>query len=110
MIYWQEFERVDLRIGTVVRVEPFPEARNPSYKVFVDFGDDLGIKKSSAQITHLYHPDDLIGKQVLGVVNFPPKQIGPFMSEFLLTGFTQSDGSVVLATTDQPVKNGLKLS
>ena len=109
-ISWQEFEQVDLRIGTVVEVRLFPEARKPAYILHVDFGPEIGTLKSSAQITDLYSPDDLLGRQVLGVVNFPKKQIGPVSSECLITGFTQADGTVVLAQAEQPVANGLKLA
>lgn len=109
-IEWSDFERVELRAGTIVSVEEFPEARVPAYKLLVDFGPDIGCKKSSAQITDLYDPDDLVGKQVVAVVNFPPKQIGPFMSECLVTGFHREDNKVVLATVDSQVPNGAKLS
>lgn len=109
-IQWSDFEMVQLRTGTVLDVQEFPEARIPAYKVTVDFGDEIGTLKSSAQITDLYSPEDLIGRQIVGVVNFPDKQIGPFMSQFLLTGFTQDDGSVVLAQPERLVKNGLKLA
>lgn len=108
-ITWNEFERVELRVGTVVRVEPFPEARKPAYRIWVDFGQALGVRKSSAQVTDLYEPAELVGTQVVGVVNFPPKQIGPFMSEFLVTGFTDDDGAIVLARPERPVPNGAKL-
>ncbi len=107
---WKEFERVELRVGTIVAAEPFPEARKPAYKLTVDFGPALGTRRSSAQITDLYAADELVGKQVLGVVNFPPKQIGPFMSECLVTGLVQDDGSVVLAVPDRPCANGLRLA
>jgi tRNA-binding protein len=107
---WQEFERVELRAGTIVAAEPFPEARKPAYKLTVDFGEEIGVRRSSAQITDLYTADELIGKQVMGVVNFPRKQIGPFMSECLVTGFVQADGSVVLAVPDRPCANGLRLA
>ena len=109
-INWQEFEQVDLRIGTVIEARPFPEARKPAYILHVDFGPEVGVLKSSVQITDLYSPDDLVGRQVLGVVNFPIKQIGPVRSECLITGFTQADGSVVVAQPEQPVANGLKLA
>lgn len=108
-ITWNEFEQVELRVGTVVRAEEFPEARKPAYKVWVDFGAEIGTRKSSAQITDAYNPSELIGKQVVGVVNFPVKQIGPIKSEFLLTGFYRPDGAVILAVPDQEVPNGAKL-
>ena len=107
-ISWSDFELVELPSGTIVDVQDFPEARNPAYKVWVDFGQEIGIKKTSAQITQLYSKEELVGKQVVGVINFPPKQIGPFTSEFLLTGFYTDDG-VVLTSIERPVKNGLKL-
>ena len=107
---WEEFERVELRVGTIVSAAPFPEARKPAYKITVDFGETIGVRRSSAQISDLYTTEDLIGKQVMAVVNFPKKQIGPFMSECLVTGFVQSDGSVVLAVPDRPCANGLRLA
>jgi len=106
---WNEFQRVELRVGTVIAVEEFPEARNPAWKLTVDFGEKIGARRSSAQITDLYVAEELLKKQVLAVVNFPPKQIGPFMSECLVTGLVQDDGSVVLAVPDKPVRNGLRL-
>lgn len=109
-ISWKQFEQVELRIGTIIKAYSFPEAHKPAYKLSVDFGKEIGIKKSSAQITDLYSKEDLIGKQVIGVVNFPPKQIGSFMSECLITGFYNEDKNVVLAVPDQKVPNGLKLS
>ena len=109
-IEWQDFERVELRAGTVVSAEAFPEARVPAYKLVVDFGPDIGHRKSSAQITDLYRADELVGRQVIAVVNFPPKQIGPFMSECLVTGFRRDDGQVVLASVDSEVPNGAKLA
>lgn len=109
-IEWLDFERIELRAGTIVVVEDFPEARKPAYKLTVDFGPELGIKRSSAQITTLYTKDELVGRQVLAVVNFPPKQIGPFRSEVLVTGFYREDGAVVLAVPDQSVPNGAKLA
>jgi len=107
-ISWEEFEKVELRVGTIVEVNEFPEARKPAYKVIVDFGEEIGAKKSSAQITDLYSKDELIGKQIIGVVNFPPKQIGPYVSEFLVTGFVTEEG-VVLAVPDKKTENGKKL-
>lgn len=109
-INWDEFEQVELRVGTVTRVEEFPEARKPAYKLWADFGEQIGEKKSSAQVTDLYRPEDLLGRQIVGVVNFPPRQIGPFMSEFLVTGFIDETGVVTLAVPERPVKNGLKLA
>ncbi|MCF5903559.1 tRNA-binding protein [Aeromonas veronii] len=97
-ISWQDFEMVELRVGTLVRVEPFPEARKSAYKVWADFGPELGIRKSSAQITALYQPEQLVGRQIIAVVNFPTKQIGPFQSEFLLTGFYRPEGAGGMAT------------
>lgn len=108
-ISWQDFEAVELRVGRIIEVQEFPEARKPAYKLKVDFGE-FGIKKSSAQITTLYTPSDLVGKQVIAVINFPPKQVGSFMSECLVTGFVQHDGSVVLAVPDKPVTEGLRLA
>lgn len=109
MITWEEFERVELRVGTVIDVEEFPEARNPAYKLKIDFGETLGIRKSSAQITTLYSKQDLMGRQVLAVTNFPPKQIGPFMSECLVTGVKTEKGDVVLVGPDSKVAEGLRL-
>ena len=108
-ISWDDFQKIELRIGTIVAVDAFPQARKPAWKLTVDFGDETGVRKASAQITDLYDKEELVGKQVVGVVNFPPKQIGPFMSECLVTGFAQADGSVVLAVPDKPVVNGLRL-
>jgi len=108
-ISWQDFEQIELRIGTIIEVEDFPEARIPAFKVKADFGPEIGIKKSSAQVTALYTKEDLMGRQIIGVVNFPAKQIGPVRSEFLLTGFYQDDRSVILAVPERPLANGLKL-
>ena len=108
-ISWQDFEKVDIRIGTIVEVEDFPEARNPAFILHVDFGIEIGLKKSSSQITDLYTKDQLQGKQVMAVVNFEPKQVGPIMSECLVLGFYRSDNSVVLATNDLPINNGSRL-
>lgn len=109
MITWEDFESVHLCVGTIVRAEEFPEARKPAYKLWVDVGDGV-VRQSSAQITHLYTPEGLIGKQVLCVTNFPPKKIGPWTSEILVTGFYQADGTVVLATPDLPLPNGTRLA
>lgn len=108
-ISWQDFEQVELRAGTIVRAEPFPEARKPAYRLEVDFGPDVGVRKSSAQITAHYTPGELVGRQVVAVVNFPVKQIGPMRSECLVTGFYREDGSVVLCVPDKAVPNGAKL-
>ena len=109
-ISWQDFENVDLRVGTIVTAEVFAEARLPAYILQVDFGPDIGVLKSSAQITDLYHAEGLVGQQVIGVVNFPPKQIGPIQSRCLITGFPQADGTVVLIQPERPVENGLQLA
>jgi len=108
-ITWKDFEKVDIRIGTIVEVEDFPEARNPAFILHVDFGIEIGLKKSSSQITDLYTKDQLQGKQVMAVINFEPKQVGPIMSECLVLGFYRSDNSVVLATNDLPINNGSRL-
>lgn len=107
-ISWNDFEQVELRAGTILEVLEFPEARKPAYKVKVDFGL-LGIKWTSAQITRLYSKEQLVGRQIIGVVNFPPKQIGPFMSEFLLTGFPDENGDIVLTAAERPVPNGARM-
>lgn len=106
LISWEDFQQVRLCAGTIISVEDFPEARKPAYKLTVDFGPDVGIKKSSAQITGLYDKDSLLNKQAIAVVNFPKKQISPFMAECLVTGFYRDSGDVVLAVWDKPVKNG----
>ncbi len=101
-ITWDDFARIEFRVGTIITAEDFPEARHPAYKLTLDFGEAIGIRKSSAQITNLYSKEELIGKKVMAVINFPKKQIGPFMSECLATGFYREDGAVVLAVPDKP--------
>jgi len=108
-IEWSDFVSIELRVGRIVDVEPFPEARKPAYKLRVDFGEEIGVRKSSAQITELYEPEALLGKQVVAVVNFPPKQIGRFMSECLVAGFHDEHGRVHLCVPDGPVPLGTKL-
>ncbi len=108
LIQWEDFEKVELRVGTITRVLDFPEAKKPAYKIEADFGE-FGVKKSSARITDLYSKEELIGKRIIGVINFSPKKIGSFISEFLVAGFYRDDGKVVLAVPDQPVPNGSKI-
>ncbi len=108
-ITFDDFLKVDVRVGTVVQAEPFPEARRPAMKLWVDFGPDIGIKKTSAQITKRYGLRDIVGRQVAAVVNFPPKQVGKFMSEILVLGFPDAQGEVVIIGPDRPVPNGGRL-
>ena len=108
-ITYNQFEAVDIRVGTIIKADPFPEARKPAYKLTIDFGPIIGIKVSSAQIVHHYTTDSLIGKQMAAVVNFPAKQIGPFMSQVLTLGFPDENGHIVLIEPDQRIPNGHKL-
>ena len=108
-ITFDDFMKVDIRIGTIVEVSDFPEARKPAYKLKIDFGDEIGVKKSSAQITVHYSPEDLAGRKVAAVVNFPPRQIGPFMSQVLTLGFADDNGDVVLVGIDKDAPNGSRL-
>lgn len=109
MISYSDFEKVDIRVGRIVAIDDFSEARKPAYKLTIDFGPEIGVKKSSAQIVSLYKKEDLLGKQVIGVVNFPPKQIGPFISEVLTLGVTDADGNVVLLMPTHEAKLGSKM-
>ena len=108
-VEYKDFDKIELRAGTIIRVEPFEKARKPAYKIWVDLGEKIGVKKSSAQITHHYQPNDLIGKQVICVCNLAPRQIADFMSEILITGFESSEGGIVITTVERSVPNGAKL-
>lgn len=108
-ITWEDFEKVELRVGRVVEADEFPEARKPAYVLRVDFGEEIGVLKSTAQLTELYERDDLVGRLVVGVVNFPPKQVGPHMSECLVTGFHDEEGRVALCVPDEPVPLGTRI-
>ena len=110
VISWNDFEKVELRVGTIVKVDDFLDDKKSAYKLWTDFGSEIGIKKSSAQITKIYSKEELIGKQIIGVINFPKKQIANFSSEFLTTGFIGENGEVVLAQPERKVKNGSKLA
>ena len=109
MINFDDFLKIDIRVGRIIDVQPFPEARKPAWKLQIDFGDEIGVKKSSAQITDLYDADALTGKQILAVVNFPPRQIGPFMSEVLTLGVSDSNGAIMLVRPDAKVEEGVRL-
>ena len=109
MINFDDFLKIDIRVGRIIDVQPFPEARKPAWKLQIDFGDEIGVKKSSAQITDLYDADALMGRQILAVVNFPPRQIGPFMSEVLTLGVSDSNGAIMLVRPDAEVEEGVRL-
>ena len=108
-ITWADFEKIAMHVGTIVQVEDFPEAKKPAYKIWVDFGKEIGIKKTSAQVTFHYTKQSLIGKQIIGVVNFEPKQIANFTSEFLLTGLADENGNIIITSVDKPTPNGSRL-
>lgn len=108
-INWQDFTKVELRVGTIIKAEPYPEAHKPAYKLQIDFGPELGILKSSAQITHHYTPETLTGTQIIAVTNFPPKQIGKFLSQCLVTGFPDQNGNIILSTPQKQTPNGARL-
>ena len=108
-ISFDDFLKVDIRVGTVIEALPFPEARKPAFKLRIDFGEEIGVKRSSAQITVHYQPEELVGRQVAAVVNFPPRQIGPFMSEVLTLGFGDDNGDIVLIAPERPVPNGSRM-
>lgn len=110
MLSWKDFEKVEVRAGTILEAREFPEARRPAYQLLLDFGPEIGLRKSSAQLTHHYTPATLVGRQVLAIVNFPPKQIGPFRSEVLVVGAPDADGHTVLAALAAPVPNGSRLA
>ena len=109
MITFSDFERVDIRVGRIIQADPFPEARKPAYKLTIDFGSEIGVKRSSAQLVAVYQREELVGRLVLGVVNFPPRQIGPFMSEVLTLGFADANGDIVLLEPERVVPNGSRM-
>lgn len=108
-ITWADFEKVAMHVGTIIKVEDFVEAKKPAYKIWVDFGEKIGVKKTSAQVTFHYSKQDLLGLQIVGVINFEPKQIANFISEFLLTGFADENGNIIITTVQKPTPNGSKL-
>jgi len=108
-ITWSDFEKVAMYVGTIIKVEDFLEAKKPAYKIWVDFGDEIGTKKTSAQVTFHYTKQDILGKQILGVINFEPKQIANFTSEFLLTGFADANENIIISTVEKPTPNGSRL-
>lgn len=109
MINWEDFEKVEMRVGTIIDAQDFPEARKPAFRLWIDFGEEIGVKKSSAQITQCYTKEELIGKQIVAVVNFPKKQIGKWMSECLVMGSLGKDNNVILLSSDKKVENGLRI-